>query len=129
MSERGPAGPNGFTVTVSFSPRRSSSSKFVRPVACCTMLMIGRSRRTSMKTTRPAAKSIGVEQPDVGQHDTRQQRPADLAHLDRSPDRVRDGGTGNPGEQRAAGMGADEGVERAEEAGEQADQRPERDAQ
>src|SRR3989454_2901721 len=60
MSERGPAGPSGFTVTVSFSPRRNSSSKFVLPLACCTMLMTGRSSRTSMNTTRPAAKSIGL---------------------------------------------------------------------
>ena len=60
MSERGPAGPSGFTVTVSFSPRRSSSSKFVFPFWCWTMLMIGRSSRTSMNTTRPAAKSIGL---------------------------------------------------------------------
>src|SRR5437762_3462413 len=60
MSDRGPAGPSGLTVTVSFSPRRSSSSKFVLPLACCTMLMMGRSRRTSRKTTRPAAKSIGL---------------------------------------------------------------------
>src|SRR6266511_197674 len=56
----GPAGPSGFTVTVCFSPRRSSSSKLVLPLACCTMLMTGRSSRTSMNTIRPAAKSIGL---------------------------------------------------------------------
>src|SRR5213596_304114 len=74
-------------------------------------------------------RRIGIEQAHIGEHDAGEQRPADLAHFDRAVYRAFDHGAGHAREHRAARSRADERVERAEETGEQSDQRPERDTQ
>ena len=74
-------------------------------------------------------RRIGIEQAHIGEHDACEQRPPDLADFDRAVYRAFDHGAGHACEQRAARARADERVERAEETGEQSDQRPERDTQ
>jgi len=54
MSVAGPCGP------LSGPPSRNSSSMLSRPFGCCTMLITGRRRSNSKRTTRPAAKSNGL---------------------------------------------------------------------
>ena len=50
----------GPCLPVSGPPSRSSSSMLSRPFGCCTMLITGRRRSNSNRTTRPAAKSNGL---------------------------------------------------------------------
>ena len=72
---------------------------------------------------------IRIPHADVAEHNTGQQRPAHFADLNRAGHGILHRRARDAGEQRPARLRADQGVEGAEEAGEQSDQRPEGDAQ
>jgi hypothetical protein len=74
-------------------------------------------------------RAVGVEQPHLVEGDPGEHRTADAAHLDRAREDRGEGPLGDPGEQGAAGGGAAERGERAQEAGEQSRHRPQRDAE
>ncbi len=74
-------------------------------------------------------RGVGIEQPHVGEDDARQQRSPDFTDVDGSGDHAFRGRARDLGEQRPARARADQRIEGAEQAGEEADQRPERDTQ
>ena len=70
---------------------------------------------------------VGVEQADPGERHAGEERPAHVAHFDRPREHVRQGALGHARQQPPPGARADERRERAEEAGEQPDDHPQRD--